>query len=108
MDLSKFKTSEQVLAEDLASDPEFRAEWQRTALARAVAIELVRYRGQHGLSQRALAQLVGMSQPQIARLELGEYNPRMETLVRLSSSLGLEFRIEIRPEAEPEVSVVAA
>lgn len=108
MDLGEFKTSDQLLAEDLASDPEFRAEWERTALARAVAIELVRYRGERQLSQRGLAKLLGMSQPQIARLEIGEHNPRMETLVRLSSSLGLEFKIDIRPEAEPEVVVVAA
>ncbi len=108
MDLSRFKTSEELLAEDLASDPKFRAEWERTALARAIALELVRYRGAHELSQRGLARLVGMSQPQVARLELGEYNPRVETLVRLSAALGLEFRINIRPEAEPEVSVIAA
>lgn len=108
MDRSKFKTSEQLLAEDLASDPELRAAWERTALARAVALAIVRYRGEHALSQRALAERAGMSQPQVARLELGEYNPRMETLMRLSSRLGLEFKIDIRPEAEPELVVAAA
>jgi DNA-binding XRE family transcriptional regulator len=108
MDLSKFKRSEELLAEDLASDPGFRAAWERTALARAVAIAIVRYRGEHGLSQRALAERVGMSQPQVARLELGEYNPRVETLLRLSSRLGLEFTIEIQPGAEPRLVVAAA
>lgn len=108
MKLSEMKTNAEVIAEDLANDPAFRAEWERTALARAVAIAIVRYRGEHDLSQRRLAELVGMSQPQIARLELGEYNPRMETLVRLSSRLGLEFKIDIRPEAEPELVVSAA
>lgn len=108
MNLSKFKTSEQLLAEDLASDPELRAAWERTSLARAVALAIVRYRGEHRLSQRALAERVGMSQPQVARLELGEYNPRVETLMRLSSRLGLEFKIEIRPEAEPALVVAAA
>lgn len=108
VDLSKLKTSEQLLADDLASDPEFRTAWERTALARAVAIAIVRYRGEHDLSQRAFAERVGMSQPQVARLELGEYNPRMETLMRLSSRLELEFRIDIRPKVEPLLIVAAA
>lgn len=43
-------TFEQILEEDL-KDPEFRAEWERTALARAVANEVVRYRIEHGLTQ---------------------------------------------------------
>jgi hypothetical protein len=43
-----------VLAEDL-QDPEFRAEWERTAVARAVAIRVVGYRAEHGLTQTQLA-----------------------------------------------------
>lgn len=33
MKLSQLKTSDQVLAEQLESNNEFRAEWERTALA---------------------------------------------------------------------------
>jgi len=101
MKLGEMKTNAEVIAEDLANDPAFRAEWERTALARAVAIAIVRYRAEHDLSQRQLAEAVGMSQPQVARLELGEYNPRMETLLRLSSRLGLEFTIDVRPVGKP-------
>ena len=49
-----------------------------------------------------------MKQPNIARLELGEINPKIETLMLLSSRLGLTFNIGIRPEAEPELVVVSA
>ena len=35
-----------------------------------------------------------MTQPQVARLELGEVNPSMETLMRVSAQLGIEFTIE--------------
>jgi transcriptional regulator with XRE-family HTH domain len=108
MKLSEMKTNAEVIAEDLANDPAFRAEWERTTLARAVAIAIVRYRGEHDLSQRRLAELVGMSQPQVARLELGEYNPRMETLMRLSSRLGLEFKIDVRPVGKPARRVAAS
>jgi transcriptional regulator with XRE-family HTH domain len=85
------------IAEQLRTDPEFRAEWERTALARAVAIAIVRYRTQHDLSQRELADRLSMKQPQVARLELGEVNPSMDTLMRISARLGIEFTIDVRP-----------
>jgi transcriptional regulator with XRE-family HTH domain len=96
MKLSELKTNDEILQEEL-QDPEFRAEWERTALARAVALAIVRYRGDHGLSQRDLAKRLGMKQPQVARLELGEVNPSIETLMRASAQLGIEFTIDVRP-----------
>ena len=96
MKLSELKTNDEILQEEL-QDPEFRAEWERTALARAVALAIVRYRGDHGLSQRDLAERLGMKQPQVARLELGEVNPSMETLMRVSGQLGIEFTTDVRP-----------
>ncbi len=96
MKLSELKTNDEILQEEL-QDPEFRAEWERTALARAVALAVVRYRGDHRLSQRDLAERLGMKQPQVARLELGEVNPSMETLMRVSAQLGIEFTIDVRP-----------
>jgi transcriptional regulator with XRE-family HTH domain len=95
--LSDLKNSDELLAEQLDSDPAFRAEWERTALARAVAVALVRYRAEHELTQKDLAKLLSMTQPQVARLEAGEINPRIDTLMRLASDLGIEFIIDVRP-----------
>lgn|SRR3954447_21208682 len=86
-----------IVAEEINRDPEFRAEWERTALARLVAAELVGYRADHELSQRALAERLGCTQPYVAKLESGETNPNMETLVNLSRALGVEFVIDIAP-----------
>ena len=88
--------SDEVLAAQL-EDPEFRAVWERTAVARVVAVQLVGYRAEHGLSQSALGRELGMQQPAIARLEAGEHNPWFETLARLSRVLGITFKIEITP-----------
>jgi ribosome-binding protein aMBF1 (putative translation factor) len=52
----------------LLEDDEFRAEWERTALARSVADQVIRYRIEHGLSQRALAQKLGVSQAVVGRI----------------------------------------
>jgi predicted transcriptional regulator len=74
-------------------------------LARAVALAIVRCRAQHDLSQHDLARRLGMKQPQAARLEVREVNPSMETLMRLSSQLDLEFTIDVRPAGRPARNV---
>jgi transcriptional regulator with XRE-family HTH domain len=96
MKLSDMKTSEQVLEEELR-DPEFQREWDRTAVARAVALKVLAFRTEHGLSQRTLAKKLDMTQPQLARLEAGEHNPTIDTLARLAQTLDLEFAIDIHP-----------
>ncbi|MGH8775077.1 MAG: helix-turn-helix transcriptional regulator [Jiangellaceae bacterium] len=95
--LSELKSARQVRAEDLR-DPEVRAEYVRTALAHAVAMRVIKYRTEHGLSQSALARKLGMQQPAIARLEAGDHEPSLATLVRLAAGLGVEFHIDITPE----------
>ncbi len=97
MKLSDMKSAREVLAEDL-KDPKFREEWERTALAREVAIRVVAYRAEHNLSQEALGRLLGMRQPAVARLEAGEHEPSLATLKKLSRSLDMEFHIDITQE----------
>jgi transcriptional regulator with XRE-family HTH domain len=89
---------EQILEEELRA-PEFRAEWERLAPARAVANRLIIYRADHGLTQTALARLLGMSQSAIARLEIGEHIPTLPTLLKLSEVLGLEILVTMTPKS---------
>jgi hypothetical protein len=71
---------ETLLAEEMARDPGFREEWEQTALARLVAVQLDRVpRGEQALAA--------------PRLEDGETNPDLETLVYISRVLGTEFVI---------------
>lgn len=90
------KTDDEVLAEEL-KDPEFREIWERTALARAISLYLVGYRIEHDLTQRDLAKILGMKQPQVARLEYGDVTPSLDTLARLSNCLSLEIVLDFRP-----------
>ncbi|HEX4114922.1 MAG TPA: helix-turn-helix transcriptional regulator [Solirubrobacteraceae bacterium] len=100
--LSDMKTSEQVLAEEM-NDPAFRAEWQRTTMARALALKVLAYRTEQHLSQRALAAKLDITQPQVARIEAGEHNPTIDTLARIAQTLDIEFAIDVRPcEQEPK------
>ena len=103
MRLSELRKNPDLLAEEL-EDPEFRALWKRTALARAIANTVVAYRLEHGLSQTALADRLGMRQPALARLEAGEHNPSLDTLMRLSCALDLEIVLAVFPaRREPKL-----
>lgn len=95
--VSELKTAGQIAAGELA-DPEIRREHEQTALAHAVAMRVIGYRVEHGLSQTALARLLGMHQPAIARLEAGDHEPSLATLSRLARRLGVEFHINITPD----------
>jgi len=97
--LSDLKPAAEVLTEQL-KDPSFREEWERTALARDVALRVTTYRAEHKLSQAALARRLGMQQPAIARLEAGAHEPSLSMLHRLATCLGMEFHITIAPDAD--------
>jgi DNA-binding XRE family transcriptional regulator len=96
MTLSRTTTANDSLKKRLA-DPAFRQAWERTVFARAVALRLVEYRADNSLSQSALARKLGMHQPAVARLEGGYHNPSVDTLMRLSQGLGIDFHIDITP-----------
>ena len=91
------RSTEEIRAEQLRQDPSFRASWERTALARAVALAVLRYRIEHHLTQTTLATQLGVRQPQVARLEMGEHTPSFEMLQRLARTLGLRFIVEVAP-----------
>lgn len=97
MNVDGLLAHETVLAVALR-DPAFRAEWERTALARAVAMRVLRHRAEHRLSQAALARQLGMQQPAMARLEPGDHTPSLDTPRRLSRGLGIHFHIDITPD----------
>ena len=78
-------------------DLDYRREHERTRIANDVAIKVIAYRAANGLSQSALARMLGMRQPNIARLESGEHEPSLSTLARLSDALGADFSIDIKP-----------
>lgn len=105
--MKKLRTTKEIREEQLERDPEFRAYWERTALARAVATVLIGFRGEHDLTQTQLARQLGMRQPQVARLEIGEHTPSLDTLRRLAQLLSLRLILTITPAADgappPEV-----
>lgn len=65
--------------------------------------KLIEAREEKGLSQRGLAELIGMKQPQIARLESMKGSPQLDTLFKVLTPLG--YTLSITPMGpEPSLS----
>jgi DNA-binding XRE family transcriptional regulator len=94
--LSDLTTAEEIHQRDMA-DPAYRAEHERTRFANDIAIRVLAYRSEHGLTQTAFGRLVGLRQPHVARLESGEHEPSLSTLVRLAAALGEDLTVDIKP-----------
>jgi DNA-binding XRE family transcriptional regulator len=101
------ETFEDLVAEEQLADPSFRAEWQRLAPAREFAATLLRYRAEHELSQRALAKMLGVSQPRVVKLESGEHNPEVDTIINAVRRLGIEFVLDVAPAGRKPALVTA-
>ncbi|MDD6675368.1 MAG: helix-turn-helix transcriptional regulator [Lactimicrobium massiliense] len=84
-----------VLQEQLP-DPEIRAEY-------AVIQALIDARHQAGLTQKELARRTGIAQPDISKLEHGNANPSVRTLLRLAKGMGMQLKIEFIPVKQPVV-----
>ena len=87
----------ELLDKEQEHDEDFRSEWTRLAPARQFAAMIIGYRADHGLSQRGLAKLLGVSQPRITRMESGEQNPDFETIIAVVGKLGSEFVLDVAP-----------
>lgn len=86
-----------VVAREINAEESFRHEWERHAPARLVAAKLIEYRFDHEYSQRELAEVLGVKQPQVVRWESGESLPSPDNLARIAGALSLEFVFSYAP-----------
>jgi DNA-binding XRE family transcriptional regulator len=101
------KAFDVLVAEEQLADPSFQAQWQRLAPAREFASTLLHYRAKHKLSQRALARKLGVSQPRVVKLESGEHNPGVDTIINVVRQLRVEFVLDVAPANRKPVLVTA-
>ena len=55
--------------------------------------ELIKARQEKGISQKKLEELSGVKQPIIARMEKGQTNPQLGTVLKVLAPLGLTLEI---------------
>jgi transcriptional regulator with XRE-family HTH domain len=62
-----------------------------SAITKRVAGRIVQLREQRGMSQETLAAQARINRVTLARLELGQHQPKLETLERLAGVLGVSL-----------------
>jgi DNA-binding XRE family transcriptional regulator len=94
------------IREQLLSDPTVKAEYELLAGEFSLAGRLIALRKATGKSQREFAQMVGMKQPQLARLESGQQVPKLDTLRKIAAGAGYTVELHFvpgEPKSLPEV-----
>src|SRR3954471_8895032 len=88
--------------EQLLSDPHTRAIYEEEAAKKELWLQLVEARQAVGLSQRELAKRLGVSQPQVARIEKRGYDAyTLNSLRRYVEALGEGFSLEVKVRQRP-------
>jgi predicted transcriptional regulator len=101
-------THEDVVREETERDPAFASAYAETQFEAQAALALAEMREQRQLTQQALAQAAGTSQPMINRLEKAAQTPSITTVWRLMCALDAETII--RPSGitiQPVVSIAS-
>jgi len=82
--------------EDLWNDPNFLSPEEKAIIDLRVQLlgALVEAREKQGLTQTQLALQSNMTQPEIARLERLDANPKIDTLLRATLPLGYTLKLE--------------
>ena len=80
-----------VMAEIEARDPEFKRWRQESRPLVEFRAALIRARGKAGLTQKALAEKIGVKQSIITRLESGQAKPCFDVLPLLSEALDVSI-----------------
>jgi transcriptional regulator with XRE-family HTH domain len=80
-------------------DPALQAEYDRLGPRFEVIAEIARARKRLGITQREMAQRMGVSQPVVARLLSGEQSPRIDTVAAAAAALECDLVIAFRPRA---------
>ena len=75
-------------------DPEYKAKWDAYDPEYQVIKTLIEARRKKNVTQKQLAEMTGITQPDISRLENGRGNPSLRTLNNLAKGLGMALKVE--------------
>ncbi len=91
--------------DELMQDPEFRAVYEEEAARSALWLQLVEARLAAGLTQKQMAERIGVSQAQVARIEKEDYDAyTLTTLRKYVAALGEGFSLEVTIHTPEELS----
>jgi ribosome-binding protein aMBF1 (putative translation factor) len=93
-----------LVRDSVLADPEVKAEYDALENEFNVARVVIALRTQSGLSQRELAERIGIKQPQLARIESGKQLPKLETLALLADGAGYTIEVNFVPKTRKKRS----
>ena len=88
--MKKYQTFDEMFNDDEMVSPEDR---EQINLEVALIGKMVEAREARGLSQRELAEISGVKQPAIARIESMKSTPQLDTLLKVLVPLGYTLKI---------------
>lgn len=90
------------LGEQYKTEPGLKGRVEAIIEEMRLVEQIVALRKAHGLSQRELAQRVGVRQPVIAKIESGTTtNLELRTIARIAAALRFKVRITFEPAVPP-------
>lgn len=69
----------------------------RTAETDKIIQALIEARRASGMTQKELSEITGIAQGDISKLETGNVNPSLRTLIRLAEGMGMQLKVEFCP-----------
>ena len=90
------KNFRETLNEQL-KNPEFKKEWDALEPEYQIIKAMLATRNEKAMTQKQLADITGIPQADISRLENGNANPSLRTLQRLADGMGMKLKLEFVP-----------
>lgn len=90
------KNFRETLNEQL-KDSAFKAEWDASEAEYQIIKSMLEARHRKDITQKQLSEITGIAQADISRIENGNANPSIQTLVRLAEGMGMRLKIEFVP-----------
>lgn len=84
------------IKKELLKDSETYNEYKNLEPEYEIIKEIIKARIDQNISQKELAEKVGIKQANISRLESGEYNPSLKFLKKIAKGLGKELHISLK------------
>ena len=84
---------EKYLGEQM-KDEAFRKEWEALQPEHEINLMLLKARQEHNLTQKQLADICGIRQSNLSRIETGAESPSVRTLYKIAKGLGKRLQIQ--------------
>ena len=76
--------------------PEFKQDLFEEYYLQKVSLGIIKMRLELGLSQKEMAAALGMLESQYCRMEKGQHNPTVLSLIEMADLFGYDFEIKIK------------